>query len=97
MSASNWDICPRCLATAKADLDKASAEVYAQYGKVSADEFDRLRDELPEFNPEDHRTFREDYEFYGAADGEIKATYSGKCSTCGLATKLTTSRRFWPE
>lgn len=97
MGADNWAICPQCLAEAKTDAENASAEVYAQYGKVPPEEFDRLREELPVLNPEDFRTFREDYEFYGADEGEVKASYSGHCTKCGLRTDLKTSKRFWPK
>lgn len=96
MSADNWAICPNCLAEAKAAIDKERAEVYAKYGKVPPDDFDRLRDELPTFDPEDYRTFKEYYEFYGAEEGEVQASYGGSCTECGLQAELTASEKFWP-
>lgn len=95
MSADNWDICPKCLAAAKKAADEASAKVYEQYGKVPPEEFDRLREEIPTVDPEKHRTFREDYEFYGADTGEVHASYSGRCSECNLSVDLKIDKRFW--
>jgi hypothetical protein len=98
VSASNWEICPRCLAEAENGRDKATAEVYAKYGNVPPEEFDRLREELPVVDPEKHRTFREDYEFYGAAEGELKVRYNGRCTKCLLGpVKVEMSKKFWPE
>jgi len=31
------------------------------------------------------RTFREDYEIYGASDGTVKVDYGGSCTECGLS------------
>jgi hypothetical protein len=78
-------------------VDAATANVYDRYGEVPPEEFDRLREELPEVDVEALRTLREDYEFYGAEEGEVRCSYSGNCSTCGLSVKLETSKRFWPE
>lgn len=97
MSADNWEVCPKCVAAAQAAADEAHAEVYAQYGKVPPEEFDSLRDALPVVNLDDHRTFREDYEIYGADEGEIEVSYSGNCSECGLHVDLRTNKKFWPE
>lgn len=97
MSANNWAVCPKCVAEAKREADEAHAKVYVQYGKVSLGEFDRLRVDLETVDPEDFRSFREDYEFYGAEEGEIQVSYSGNCSQCGLRTNLKTSKKFWPE
>jgi hypothetical protein len=96
MSADNWEVCPKCLAAAKDTADAKHAEVYAQYGKVSPEEFDRLRSELKAVDPEDFRSFREDYEFYGANEGELQVSYSGGCQECGLKVGLKTSKKFWP-
>lgn len=96
MSADNWEVCPKCLAKAKEAADKKRAGIYAQYGKVSPEEFDRLRGGLSAVDPEDFRSFREDYEFYGASEGELRVSYSGGCQECGLRVGLTTSKKFWP-
>lgn len=96
MSADNWAACPKCIAVAKGAADVKHAEVYAQYGKVSPEEFDRLRETLSAVDPEDFRTFREDYEFYGADEGELQVSYSGGCTECDLRVDLKTSKKFWP-
>jgi hypothetical protein len=97
VSADNYAICPRCFQEA---CEKAAAErqrVTGLYGTLPVEEFDAQRAALKTVEAEDYRTFREDYEFYGADDGEIRADYSGHCSVCSLQTELTARRRFWPE
>lgn len=65
MSASNWDICPRC-----------------RYADPDAPE-------------EEHRTFREDYEIYGAATGSVRVVYGGHCASCDLRTSFDFVRVFY--
>jgi hypothetical protein len=89
MSADNWAKCPRCVARAEKELAEREAEVSALYGEVPVDEFDLARVELTQdrakHDKDDaYRTFREDYEFYGAEDGEVVAVYAGSCKECGL-------------
>jgi len=60
------------------------------------EEFDRLRREAD--TPIDHealRTFREDYEVYGAETGEVTASYSGRCSVCDVGLDFTIERGFY--
>ena len=93
MSADNWDRCPRCVQTDATDLAEREAAVAAAYGSVSVDEFDRMRDELGRRRAEhddyaSFRTFREDYEIYGAEEGVVTVVYSGACRVCELALKF---------
>jgi hypothetical protein len=95
MSANKWSICPRCLAAGR---DRAEAEhraVMALYGSIPVEEFDAKRSALPDFDPEAYQTFREDYEFYGAEEGQVQADYKGQCDACGLSVELHAERRFW--
>lgn len=95
MSASNWAICPRCLAEARAAAAEEHAAVMALYGTVSVEEFDAKRSTLREVDPEDFRTLREDYEFHGAELGKVVASYYCCCGTCKLEAELNASKRFW--
>lgn len=92
MSASNWAICPRCLARAREAEAAQLAAVMDSYGKVPVDEFDRARAEVKPVDPEDFRNFREDYEIYGAETGTVEVSYSGHCGTCGLGLDFTDKR-----
>ena len=74
MSADNWTKCPRCYKKAE---DKAALV----YGKVSREEYERIRRAVPEDGPEE--TLREDYEI-GIYDGMFEVTYSGYCAECGF-------------
>lgn len=96
MSADNWAHCPRCVGQAREAHDAAVATVIASYGQIPVEEFDAKRAALADFDPEPFKTFREDYEFYGAEDGEIVADYSGHCSKCGLGLDFQEHREFWP-
>ena len=90
MSADNWAQCPRCVKRHEKALREGAARVAEAYGKVPLEEWDRMRDWQSEAESELIReTFREDYEFYGAEDGEVVASYSGSCSECGLSLSFT--------
>lgn len=97
MSADNWAICPRCLSEAQDARAAEERRVAALYGTVTVEEFDAARAALVDVKPEDYRTFREDYEIYGAEEGEVQASYSGGCTKCLLSVDLETSKLFWPE
>jgi ribosomal protein S27AE len=96
MSADNWARCPRCADDHAKDVERAQAALDASYGKVPLDQFDKMRAEVASLRastpPE---TFREDYEFYGAEDGEVVAEYRGQCSKCGLSVKFQDSHPFY--
>lgn len=89
MSADNWAKCPRCVKEAKVVLQNLSQQISVSYGVVSVEEFDQMRDSLVKKlealkEGDNYRTFREDYEFYGAEDGAITVSYKGNCAKCGL-------------
>ena len=84
MSADNWAICPRCVATKERDLAAAQAAIDAAYGKVPVAEFDAMRQELDAKRTEEIKpTFREDYEI-GVYDDEFFVSYKGRCTVCDL-------------
>lgn len=96
MSADNWAVCPACLHEAREAHHALQAEATAAYGKVSVEEFDALRARAEKgVNEEDFRTFREDYEIYGADDGTIVVSYGGSCSKCKVGTSFTHYEPFW--
>lgn len=85
MSASNWAICPRCKAREEARIVELQKRADKAYGKVPVDEFDALRRAAETPIDEDAlATFREDYEIYGAEDGQLIVSYGGGCENCGL-------------
>jgi len=83
MSADNWARCPRCDDRAVKAHKEAMDVIRAKYGKVSADEWDKLRATITEKHGADTETFREDYEV-GIWGGKFNVTYRGHCSVCGL-------------
>lgn len=96
MSADNWAICPRCLDRAYAEWSARLQVAADAYGKVPPDEYERLRSEaLVPIDEETFRTFREDYEFYGAKEGTIKAVYKGRCQTCDVGVEFEHAHPFY--
>lgn len=96
MSASNWEICPKCFWRAQNDQQSRIEGAKAAYGVVAPEEYLRLMSEASApLNAEEFRTFREDYEFYGAHRGEIVASYSGHCEKCGCGVDFEECRRFF--
>jgi hypothetical protein len=95
MSADNYASCPRCVRRAGETFHASRVRVSELYGKVPISEFMELmrkadsagvvfRDDYTTKAEQIERTFREDYEFYGAEDGAVVASYRGECSVCGL-------------
>lgn len=87
MSADNWAECPRCIRRAQAALAEQNETLRKAYQTLPMEEFVRLSAELKakaEVLRPDRRTFREDYEFYGAEDGAVRVSYRGECTVCGL-------------
>ena len=96
MSADNWAVCPKCKHEAEKALAVLAKQVSEGYGVLPVDEFDALRSKLAEgIDAEKLRTFREDYEFYGAEDGQVTASYSGRCSECKTGLNFEETRGFY--
>lgn len=96
MSADDWEVCPRCLDRAKAESAARFQAAVAAYGKVSGEEYERLRAEA-QIPVEEHtfETFGEHYEFYGVSTGTITASYSAYCGTCGLTVDFKYEHPFY--
>jgi len=84
MSADNWAICPRCVKRAREKLTACTGDVVMSYGQVPLEDFVRAQASLAPVDPEQFRTFREDYEIHGASEGAIRVDYGGGCDVCGL-------------
>jgi len=98
VSADNWAICPRCLDRAKAEVAAQLAVAERAYGNVPAAEYEELRAQAQTpIDPEKFRTFREDYEFFGASEGTIVAGYSGHCGTCSLTVDFRDEHKFYEQ
>ncbi|MDA4131526.1 MAG: hypothetical protein OK454_00160 [Thaumarchaeota archaeon] len=95
MSADNWTTCPACYDKAQKEAIEEHERVANLYGVISVEEFDAERAALPDIDPQIDSTFREDYEFYGASQGEIHYIYKGRCMTCDCKIKVEGSERFY--
>lgn len=42
------------------------------------------------------RTFREDWDIYGADTGTVTISYRGGCAQCGVTCEFEHDVRFWP-
>ena len=96
MSASNWAVCPRCRDRAKAESAARFQVAVDAYGKVTPEEYERLRaDAQAPVDEESFDTFREDYEIWDAKSGTVKVEYSGHCSKCGLGVDFKHEHPFY--
>ena len=95
MSANNWTQCPRCFVKNRATAEEKEKLYIASYGKVSPEEFDRLRDDARSFRKtiaEDDlfcATLREDWDIGIYEDGTFAVVYSASCGTCGFKFEYT--------
>lgn len=89
MSASNWRMCPRCIARVKAER-AATAELAEQaYGVQPIEEFLKLREEALKPIQLD-ATMREDYNGIGVQeDGVFRVSYRSYCDSCGFSFDFT--------
>jgi hypothetical protein len=89
MSADNWTQCPRCKEKNERLADEKEITARNSYGKVSAENFDELREQAKAFRKaitsDDAfcSSLREDYEI-GIYSGKFEVSYSGQCQTCGF-------------
>ena len=90
MSADNWTTCPRCTRRREEKLRASAIKVAEAYGKVPVEEWDAMRSAQSDAEAEgQEHTLREDYEFYGADEGEVVSSYSCSCTKCGLHLSFT--------
>ena len=83
MSASNWSVCPRCEATFNAERAAAIVKVAESYGKVSVEEYEKLRAAASWERPA-ILGLREDYELGINQHGVFYVNYGGECVECGF-------------
>ena len=84
MSADNWAICPKCLATAKLLKQKEIEKVKDSYGKISAVKYSAMLKQSETPLLESGETLREDYAFIMSAGGIFTATYYCSCDKCSF-------------
>ena len=82
MSANNWTVCPQCQARRVKERTDRAHVAQAAYGKVSAEEYQRLLDNIAGMlSYEDKDSMREDYQL-GISDGKFSVSYHCSCSKC---------------
>lgn len=88
MSADNWGKCPLC----ESKKAQALKNLKEQYGKISQEEYEDLKEEL-ESNEDDDEyedgdTLREDYEVGVDKKGYAYINYCGSCQKCGATWEI---------
>jgi len=97
VSADNWTTCYACRTKHDGDIAERIAKEQKRlehaYGTIPQDEYDALRAQagaavaaIREWPLE--KTFREDYEIYGAETGVVTVSYGGSCTVCGYGTSF---------
>lgn len=92
MSADNWAKCPRCQKALDGTVDILTRRLADEYGTIPVADYTELQNRLAEAVVKAKKgsaTFREDYEIYGAEDGEVTVSYGGSCRECGLSLSFT--------
>lgn len=96
MSATNWAACPRCTARMRGIRNERLQQATESYGKVSIEEFDRMRTEAEALPTEQHDgrgfddggySLREDYNGSCSIDEDTGLFYVGyhaECQRCGF-------------
>ena len=84
MSADHWGDCPKCKHIHNQYMEGLRRRVSEAYGKVTADEYMNLLEELnnPKLPPA--LTLREDYNIGTDIDGFFGVNYSCHCDVCGF-------------
>ena len=89
MSADDWSVCPRCKNEAVRAAEELQQEADSLWGadrilwQMAHDKAQAAVADLRNWdtgNSEEHCTFREDYEIYGAETGTITVVYRGCCT-----------------
>lgn len=86
MSASNWDVCPKCVKAKEAADQKAKADVDAAYGKMkAADYLDLLKKTEAKCEEAVPQTLREDWELGISSECKFYVIYKAECRECGFS------------
>lgn len=97
MSADNWTTCYACRTKRDSDIaeqiGKEQKRLEHAYGAIPQDEYDALQAHVGATiaaigNSLLEKTFREDYEIYGAETGVVTVSYGGSCTVCGYGTSF---------
>ena len=98
MSADNWTTCPACAVRHRENVERLRNKAHTAYGAVPLEEYLALDKAAKAADvPFEERTFREDYEFFGANEGTVTASYSGHCGVCRLSCSFEHNVTFYPE
>lgn len=83
MSADNMAICPKCSRQAKAARKELTERFETAYGKVSEEEYLRLKEEVKKPLNSDF-TLAEYYEIGIYGDSDFFIRYKSTCDVCGF-------------
>jgi hypothetical protein len=82
MSANRWKQCPKCTHAELERLRVASQKVADEYGKVSQDDWEKLRVDASPRHLD--ATLREDWEISIDRTGKFSISYGCGCEVCGF-------------
>lgn len=82
MSPREWKICPQCSARNKAARNIVRESLKANYGRITQDEYEKAKAELPP-NLE-RETMGEYYEWEFTSSGKFWFNFHFACDVCGF-------------
>jgi hypothetical protein len=96
MSADAWRECPQCLARGENKKKEEAMTAKKAYGKVSMEEFDRIRQAELESDDDTEQleTLREDYEISMQQDGKLYIDYACSCTECGFRANFKLNEQY---
>lgn len=90
MDADNWTICPRCKAEKEKKNKTALADLNKKYGKIPADEFVNLRNQVQrELYATPEATLQENWSIgVSAVQENFTVNYRSSCDVCKFSFKF---------
>lgn len=87
MSPRNWSVCPQCSLRRSMEIDKFDKDLQNKYGKISLEDFERLKLTRP--RTLEKETLAEYYEFwfskFSKLNNEFVYHFHFTCDQCGFS------------
>ena len=93
MSSNSWSICPKCKVTQIERKERLRKKMAISYGKISAEGYQKLYDEVTKPIELNEQTLRADYDIKTDEDGFFEVVYSAVCTECDFKFKFSSTKQ----